>query len=159
MKRFVLVPACIIGFALSMMMRIVMRGPGLQVQMPPTLDHTLLPGQPLPHGASCHYEMPNLACNYLRGDVNIHFVLKDRVIQQTYLFTYPSGLQMGETMLAWGEPIGVVRHPFPAVQVYWADKSAFLLTRRGFSPMSRVGFICFGPPDKNMQPWKGYQSN
>jgi hypothetical protein len=131
--------------------------PSAGIHTVPTLEARLLPGQNVPDGLSCTFYEPDFTDRYCQADGQVDVAIRGNLIQHAYIFTYNSGLQVGEVMLAWGSPAWADYYSYGAVEVYWRDRSAYVLDHEPFSPFSRVGFISFGPTQAS-QPWRGYQT-
>jgi hypothetical protein len=159
LRRFVFTPACTLAVLLPLVVRATLVWPSGPEPRIPVLEPAMMPDQPAPTGGLCQYQAPEVVCEYRHGNSAVYFTLADPTIQQAYLFTYASGLTIGDLILAWGEPQGIAYLPYQAIYVYWPERSAFILTKTGLSASSRVGFIRYGVHDDDeQQTWRGFQS-
>jgi hypothetical protein len=125
----------------------------------PTPEAALRPGQELSAGIGCQFAMPDFSTRYCQASSLVDLVVRGNTIQRTYIFTFGSGLQLGDVMQVWGRPKAAEYRLYSAVDVYWADRWAYVLVQGQFSPFSRVGFVAYGEPSAQPGPWCGYRTS
>src|SRR5579871_6297528 len=153
--------ALALGMGLMMALFIVLGLPGKPVQIVPTIPASLLPGQIPPPGLVCSFYEPDPAWRDCQSNSGIDLEIQDGRIQHSYVFTYTSGLRVGDVLAVWGTPQGADYSGWGSVELAWAAKGRldhwlYALTDGAFSPLSRVGFVAFGPLDNITGPWRGF---
>ena len=160
MKRFILLPAVILSSILLTTSYFVVANAQAKFQMPsvPVPAGGIMPGQQVPHDVSCITYAPDYDHRYCTRD-DVWLVIEGGRISKSAIFTYHSGLRLGDLITAWGEPIGADYTERDAVSIYWTDRYAFVANSSGFGPYSRIGYIVYGKPDPSFSPWRGYVSS
>lgn len=107
----------------------------------PTLSITLpavyRPGGGLPDAARCsdfYYDYINMYC--ASPDYNISFQYNRRTGQIDHSTLSLNGFRIGDFLLAWGTPSGVLRHTPEIAQVFWGGRSVWVIG--AFVPQAKV---------------------
>jgi hypothetical protein len=160
MKRFMLVPTIILGSVLltTCYFAVAHAQSSLQIPNIPVPAAELMPGQQLPSDVHCLSYAPDYNHRFCTQD-DVWLTIKGARISKAAIFTYRSGLRLGDLMTAWGEPIGADYGERDAVAIYWPDRYAFVVEAKNFGPYSRIGYIVYGKPDPTFTVWRGYLSS
>jgi hypothetical protein len=64
---------------------------------------------------------------------------------------------LGDLILVWGTPTGLIQHRNMVVEVFWASRGAYL-TPCSFGPTSRIWLIDYGDSQETPAPWHGFRT-
>lgn len=151
-----------LGLALTVALLAVLGLPGQPLTPVPVVPDDLLPGRPAPAGLVCDFYEPDPTWRDCQNGQGVDVAIQDGLIRHSYLFTYGSGLRVGDVVAAWGQPTWADYGGYGAVEVGWAAEAAqerwLYVLGEPFSPFSQVGFIAYGAPYSRPQAWRGYRN-
>ncbi len=156
MQRMLWICLVLLNAFLAVALSVVRLWPGYEAQALPDPAAALMPDHSAPDGLACKFYEPDFTRRFCQADSLIHVEFEDGQIRHTYVFTYSSGLEIGQVMQAWGRPRGAHYYSYGAVDVYWADRWAYVMTHEAFNPFNRVGYLAYGSLPDIHEVWRGY---
>jgi hypothetical protein len=160
MKRFVVLPTLLLlGALLTALCLVIVATPANHpLREVPTVGTHLMPGQKVPYGIACRLYVPDFKYRYcVMADMSL--TAEGRQIVEVSVFTYRSGLEIGDVLVQWGEPLGADYSTPHAVRLYWPQRHVYVLTQGTFGPSSRVGFVVYGNLEAHYGHWQGFISH
>ena len=161
MKRSIVMPGAVLLIVVLLSLSFTLQSRKVQASLNvPKLPENLTLGQFMPPETPCYRAASELGQSYCHPDKDIDIVIQNGRIVRAYIFTYPSGITIGQLITAWGEPVGSEYDSIGATTVYWPDHYAYVTTQRNFSPYSRVGYIAYGTRQdltlRYYENWRGF---
>src|SRR5438094_920765 len=103
MKRFIVMPGVVLLVVVLLSLSFTLQTRKVQASLNlPRLPESLIPGQFMPPGTPCYRGRSDLGQSYCHPEKDIDIVIKDGRIVRAYMFTYPSGITIGQLIIAWG---------------------------------------------------------
>jgi hypothetical protein len=124
------------------------------------LDPKYLPGNPRPDESYCdsHMSWGDVQyCNeYPNTVAGVSYAFDRQKKMITHASTLGFGLTIGDLIALWGQLTGY-RIGGWAVQVYWGNRSAYMVSQT-FGPGSTIIFITYEYTSDSYNPWSGFIS-
>ena len=161
MSKFVGAPGLSVLFALWAALLMIVAGQGGQAVMEvPTVEAQFMPGQHIPRSAACRSYVPDFEHQFCtkNEDDDVWLVVMRGEITHAEVFVYFRGVRAGDLIMAWGAPKGIYYETYGAVDLYWDNTFAYVVTHGHFDAFSQVGFIGYGVRDGERKMWRGFRS-
>src|SRR5689334_18724296 len=114
--------ALAVSVGLTVALFVILSRPGQPIHNVPTVPTSLLPGQKAPPGLVCSFYTPDPARRDCQSSEGVDLEIQDGRIQHSYVFTYSSGLRVGDVLVAWGTPQWADYGGWGSVELAWATK-------------------------------------
>lgn len=154
MKRFIVIPACILTTILAALL-FAAHASGSRPPIPaPTYPADIVMGQPVPHGFECHFppEEGYFWCE--RGEVYV--AVRGYGITHIGVLMPRDSISVGDLISVWGEPTNAEYRY--TVGLYWPGRYAYATPGgQEFSPYTRVELVSWGDFAPS-SPWKGFKA-